>query len=581
MDKTYKTFRGEIKEVDKEKYTVAVLVSDRSIDRDKEVILPEAWNKHLKYYKNHPVLLSSHRRDDLQRQIGESLKSQVIEPGLLCSFKYYVNEGNSEADWGFKLAEKGMAAYSVGFIPHKIAYRDDREAGPRAADIPWPEIEAKLRQYLSASEVQQVQRVFVEAELLEVSQVLVPANRNAIQQAVETGDQTVIELVEEIEKEFGKFEDEEEKGVIPYKQYLKAPEDYVWDAGEEVREADVEKLKKICVWFAGDGEKKGDYKGPHHRTSDICVVWRGVAALGGVIMGARGGMNVPDADMAGIKAHCGKHYKEFDKTPPWATEEGMAFFETEDEAVRNGNIRKLIADGLLYEEDFEELSIEVDKPFPSEHSCRLRDPKGFQPNSFRRIKRDHEGKEYSVIMGRLQNETTMTEQAYRYNRDIWTAPNAGKHCKDHKGTFEPAEPKDMQGILIDIQTDIQTRETAEKIKEIAKMLTLSNEKIEKMNTILTNVFGGSTDEKEGRVISTANMNKIKAAVQMLEEVISSAKPIEEGQTQDVERAFLDKLLEEVEAMNQATLSNQGRDQEEDLELVNFVNDLQTEIIGGK
>lgn len=78
------------------------------------------------------------------------------------------------------------------------------------------------------------------------------------------------------------------------------------------------------------------------------------------------------------------------------------------------------------------------KPYPNEHACRLRDPGDFQPNSFRRTSREHEGKKYAVITGRLKEETTMTEQAYRYPKEIWTAAEARSHCKEHNGSFAAA-----------------------------------------------------------------------------------------------------------------------------------------------
>ena len=77
-------------------------------------------------------------------------------------------------------------------------------------------------------------------------------------------------------------------------------------------------------------------------------------------------------------------------------------------------------------------------PHPNEHACRLKSPDDFQPDSFRRTTREHKGKEYSIIMGRLKGETTMTEQTYRYDKTKWTESEASAHCKDHKGTFEPA-----------------------------------------------------------------------------------------------------------------------------------------------
>jgi len=78
------------------------------------------------------------------------------------------------------------------------------------------------------------------------------------------------------------------------------------------------------------------------------------------------------------------------------------------------------------------------RPYPNEHACRLRDPDDFQEGSFRRSERTHDGKKYSVIMGRLEDEDTMTDQAYRYNKETWTAAEARTHCKDYDGTFEVA-----------------------------------------------------------------------------------------------------------------------------------------------
>jgi hypothetical protein len=77
-------------------------------------------------------------------------------------------------------------------------------------------------------------------------------------------------------------------------------------------------------------------------------------------------------------------------------------------------------------------------PYPNEHACRLRDPGDFQPRSFRRGRRRHNGKIYAVIFGRLKGKTTTTEQAYRYNKASWSADEARSHCKSHDGSFEAA-----------------------------------------------------------------------------------------------------------------------------------------------
>ena len=70
--------------------------------------------------------------------------------------KYYVNQGNEEADWAFNIASKGMAAYSVGFIPYDFTQS-------KTKDETAPQI------------------LYTDCELLEISQVVVPCNRDAIQ----------------------------------------------------------------------------------------------------------------------------------------------------------------------------------------------------------------------------------------------------------------------------------------------------------------------------------------------------------------------------------------------------------------
>lgn len=75
-------------------------------------------------------------------------------------------------------------------------------------------------------------------------------------------------------------------------------------------------------------------------------------------------------------------------------------------------------------------------PYPNEFSCRLKSPGSFQAGSFRRVTRQSNGKTYSIIMGRLKGQTTMTEQAYRYGKDVWESSEARSHCEKHDGNFE-------------------------------------------------------------------------------------------------------------------------------------------------
>ncbi len=178
----YKTFRVDVKAVNEETGEVDMLIpmSTASIDRDGESINPLGWKKSLPAFKKRPVLLSSHDYKDLRKQIGEFTQIKVNEDGLFAKPKYYINEGNDEADWAFKLASKGVAAYSVGFIPIKWTDGDFSEEDGKTV---------------------KPRRTYEEQELLEISHVVVPSNRDAIQSLRATNTDPVIKgLLDDVEK---------------------------------------------------------------------------------------------------------------------------------------------------------------------------------------------------------------------------------------------------------------------------------------------------------------------------------------------------------------------------------------------
>ncbi len=156
MDTIYKTFRAEVLGVNADEGTVDMLipVSTASVDRDGEIVEPSAFKKTLPKFMKRPVLVSSHDYRDLTSQIGEWTKLKITDSGVEGKPKYYINEGNEQADWGFKLASKGMAAFSIGFIP---------------------------KEWVDGTTEKEPRRTYKEVELLEISQVIVPSNREAIQ----------------------------------------------------------------------------------------------------------------------------------------------------------------------------------------------------------------------------------------------------------------------------------------------------------------------------------------------------------------------------------------------------------------
>jgi len=171
------------------------------------------------------------------------------------------------------------------------------------------------------------------------------------------------------------------------------------------------------------------------------------------------------------------------------------------------------------------------KPYPNEHACRLRDPGDFQDGSFRRMTRTSDGKKYFVIMGRLDGEDTLTEQAYRYNKEVWEASEAKGHCKDHDGTFEAAE----KALTFADQAEAVLATVTEWINRTKSLADLRL--------------------KEGRVLSTANRKRLASLLEALETMASDIKELLEA-TQPGEDEKLEALTAIVDGMK---AENEGID----------------------
>ena len=221
--KIQKIFRGKVKSFDEKTHTATVLISTGDIDRDGEVIEPKAFQKNLGNYMAHPVLLSSHRADQLTRQIGEAKAIRITDEGVEGDYEWYAKQGNPEADWGWFLVTRGIAAFSVGFMP-----------------ITWLD---KWSQPMISQEdsARGIARRYTEIELFENSQVLIPANPNAVQRRMDEAEGEEKELLELATKEL-KPED-----VEPFK---KAEERAEQKRYEESR-------TKFLAWFK-DPEVKAE-----------------------------------------------------------------------------------------------------------------------------------------------------------------------------------------------------------------------------------------------------------------------------------------------------------------------------------
>lgn len=253
----------------------AAIASDESTDRDGEQILATAWD--FKNFNMNPVLLWAH--DYRSEPIGKVLELKMEGNRLFFKPQFAVNI-TERAKQIFELYKQGfLNAFSVGFIPKE-----------------------------------QEGNKFTKVELLEISAVPVPSNANALVQ-VRSAEGIDKSIIEEIEKSIV-----ENKRAVPYKDLGKVENlESPWDGAKEVETVgnDTAKLKEISAWFDEENtDNKGAYKLPHHRASDMKAVWRGVSAAMAALLGARGGVEIPESDRKAVYDHLAKHYTQFEKNPP-------------------------------------------------------------------------------------------------------------------------------------------------------------------------------------------------------------------------------------------------------------------------
>jgi hypothetical protein len=82
-----------------------------------------------------------------------------------------------------------------------------------------------------------------------------------------------------------------------------------------------QKYRSAHVWY--DAANKSNFTAYKLLIADVIggelkVVPRGVMIAGAIMNGARGGIDLPKADIPRVKSHLAKYYKKMDETAPWA-----------------------------------------------------------------------------------------------------------------------------------------------------------------------------------------------------------------------------------------------------------------------
>ena len=98
------------------------------------------------------------------------------------------------------------------------------------------------------------------------------------------------------------------------KPALKDFTDKTWD---ELTDDEKKSIAAHYAWAAEMPPKTfGDLKLPHHDPKNHDVIWNGVRAAMAALLGARGGVDIPESDKKKVYDHLAAHYKEFGKEPP-------------------------------------------------------------------------------------------------------------------------------------------------------------------------------------------------------------------------------------------------------------------------
>jgi hypothetical protein len=334
-------------------------ITTDAVDRDRDIVDPSGIL--VENFKTNPVMQWAHNYDEFPvgksvSMWGQKIKTvkdgkQVEQNGIKAAVVFQPDSNYHESYAGIRgsmvrrmYLTGFLNAVSIGFDPRKWEAIEEKDfesllkTNPDIMDL--------------FDEMVGMGTKFTSWEMLEFSAVPVPANPQAlIDRGAKFGvDKSMVKrMLKAWNPEAIKFctDGECAKGVIAYKKTGKAPDDVAWSGPSEVSAASVDDLKVMCTWFDdANPEIKTSYKLPHHTQAGKLLVKAGLIGCGNAIQGARGGVDIPDSDMAGVKSHLAKHYAEFDMTPPW--EPKAAGYEPEEgkgmDVEKVESLEKRIAD---------------------------------------------------------------------------------------------------------------------------------------------------------------------------------------------------------------------------------------------
>jgi len=151
-----KFFFANVKAIDIENRELEAIASTADVDRDKEIILPSAFAASIGSFKANPVILATHQHrldNGSSPVIGSAIPESIDISDKFVSFRMKFASTPLGEEYWVLYRDKHMRAFSIGFIPEK-----------------WEDSKDSIRTY-------------TQIELLEISAVPVPSNRQALARA--------------------------------------------------------------------------------------------------------------------------------------------------------------------------------------------------------------------------------------------------------------------------------------------------------------------------------------------------------------------------------------------------------------
>ena len=278
----------ETKEIERDGVPIGIIegfASTYELDRGDDVILRGAFTKTILRHKqnNRPIrMLRQHSNSML---IGGFPIDSVEERDAGLFVKGEVNLAVQEGAEAYALAKQGVLTdMSIGFSFTSV---DDIEREERDGKMV---------------------RLIKNLELWEISLVNEPMNASANITAVKT--------------------------VTPFQDLPLASRDRAWDSGQAIarvraftgsEEMPSSSYKDAFMWYdAENGDEFGAYKLPFVDVEQgrLVAVPRGIFAAMASMRGARGGVDIPERDRAGVMSHINRYYSKMDMPSPFNANKG-------------------------------------------------------------------------------------------------------------------------------------------------------------------------------------------------------------------------------------------------------------------